>query len=170
MNCVNLPTAAGDKVSLAIGMAGRVSALIVHGRFARSIALGLRTHSAAGVDRRPDVDTRAVYAADRAPRLQTGELAEVLRLAQRIIDLADGDPAKGNLIIGSPLAWRYASRGCARFCLGDPGWRDDIDQAVDDGPRDSTRRCRAVIAAVQVRSRDPERGAVAGCGGPARNG
>ena len=33
-------------------------------------------------------------------------MVETLRLAQRIIDLADGDPTKGNLIVGSPLALR----------------------------------------------------------------
>ena len=61
---------------------------------------------------------------------ETGEMAEVLRLAQRVIDLAEGDPTKGNLIIGSPLAYAIAFRGVARWCLGIPGWRDDFAQAV----------------------------------------
>ena len=50
----------------------------------------------------------------------------MLRWSQRVIDLADGDPSKGNFIIGSPLAFAFTSRGIARYCLGRPGWRDDL--------------------------------------------
>jgi hypothetical protein len=53
-------------------------------------------------------------------------LSDVLRWSQRVIDLADGDPSKGNFIIGSPLAFAFASRGIARYWLGRPGWRDDL--------------------------------------------
>jgi hypothetical protein len=42
-----------------------------------------------------------------------------------VIDLAGGDPAKGNFIIGSPLAFAFAERATARLALGGPGWRDD---------------------------------------------
>ena len=45
---------------------------------------------------------------------------------QRAIDLADGDPSKGNFIIGSPLAVAFTSRALARWCLGLPRWRDDL--------------------------------------------
>ena len=34
--------------------------------------------------------------------------------------------AKGNFIIGSPLALAFATRGMARYCLGRRGWRDDL--------------------------------------------
>jgi hypothetical protein len=54
----------------------------------------------------------------------------MLRLSQMVIDLADGDPMKGNLIGASPLATALAWRGLARWWLGRPGWRDDFDQAV----------------------------------------
>jgi adenylate cyclase len=57
-------------------------------------------------------------------------MIEGLRLAQRVIELADGDPAIGNLIFGSPLAFAIACRGAARRCLGIPGWKDDFAQAV----------------------------------------
>ena len=50
----------------------------------------------------------------------------MLRWSQRVIDLADGDPSKGNFIFGSPLALAFTSRGAARYCLGRPGWRDDL--------------------------------------------
>ena len=45
---------------------------------------------------------------------------------RRVIDLADGDPAKGNFIIGSPLAIAFTTRAAARYCLGRPGWQDDL--------------------------------------------
>ena len=57
-------------------------------------------------------------------------MADVLRLAQRVIDLAEGDPTKGNLIMGSPLAWAISLRGAARWCLGIPGWKYDFAQAA----------------------------------------
>ena len=65
-----------------------------------------------------------------------GQAAEGLRLAQRVIDLAEGDPTKGSLgPIGSPLAMAIMMRGNCRYCLGVPGWREDLDQADRDGPQ-----------------------------------
>jgi hypothetical protein len=52
-------------------------------------------------------------------------MCEVLRWSQAVIDLADGDPSKGNFILGSPLAVALMQRAVARWCLGLPGWRDD---------------------------------------------
>ena len=49
----------------------------------------------------------------------------MLRWSQAVIDLADGDPSKGNFIFGSPLAVALMQRAIARYCLGRPGWRDD---------------------------------------------
>ena len=63
-----------------------------------------------------------------APIYAKGENAEwsdVPLWSQTVIDLADGDPCKGNFMIGSPLALAYTTRGMARCCLGHPGWRDD---------------------------------------------
>ena len=54
----------------------------------------------------------------------------MLRWSQRVIDLADGDPSKGNLIFGSPLAAAFAARAQARYCLGRPGWRDDLRRGL----------------------------------------
>ena len=50
----------------------------------------------------------------------------MLRWSQRVIELADGDPSKGNFIVGSPLALALATRGDARSFLGRPGWADDL--------------------------------------------
>jgi adenylate cyclase len=67
-----------------------------------------------------------------ATKLETGEVAELLRLAQRGIDLAQGDPTKGNLIAltPTPLPAIMAYRGTARWCLGIGGWKGDFDEAL----------------------------------------
>jgi hypothetical protein len=58
------------------------------------------------------------------------EANDVERWSQRVIDLADGDPWKGNFIIGSPLALAFTMRGIGRYFLGRPGWRDDLRQGL----------------------------------------
>jgi adenylate cyclase len=135
----------GDKVSLALGMAGWVSALIVHARFHEASRLASELTSL--LESIGDQAlTLALLYAPLAAKLQTGELAEVLRLSQRMIDLADGDPGKGDLIIGSPLAAAIMLRGCARCCLGDPRWRGDIDNAVKlVGAFDATMRALILV-------------------------
>jgi hypothetical protein len=61
----------------------------------------------------------------------SGEIGELLRWSQTIIDLADGDPAKGaGFGFGSPLAIALAFRCIARWWRGLPGWRQDLDDAV----------------------------------------
>ena len=60
-----------------------------------------------------------------------GEFGEILRWSQTVIDLADGDPAKGGSFgFGSPLAVATAFRSNARWWLGHPGWRQDLHDAV----------------------------------------
>jgi hypothetical protein len=59
-------------------------------------------------------------------KIESGKWCDVLRWSQRVIDLADGDPSKGNFILGSPLALAFTTRGIARYFLGRHGWRDDL--------------------------------------------
>jgi adenylate cyclase len=54
--------------------------------------------------------TVALSFAAIAAKFQASDIAEVSRLAQRVIDLAD-DPTKGNLVLGSPLASALTFRG-----------------------------------------------------------
>ncbi len=61
-------------------------------------------------------------------------MAEVLRLAERGIELAGGDATKGYLMTGSPLTLAVALRGMARCFLGIPGWKDDFERGGRDGP------------------------------------
>jgi hypothetical protein len=63
-------------------------------------------------------------------KLETAEVNDVLRWSQRVIDLADGDLTKGNFMHGSPLAGAFTVRAIARYCLGRPGWRDDMQHGL----------------------------------------
>jgi hypothetical protein len=63
--------------------------------------------------------------------VHVGEFGELLRWSQTVVDLAEGDPAKGaGFGFGSPLAVALAWRGVARWWLGRPGWRQDLHDAV----------------------------------------
>jgi hypothetical protein len=125
----DLCTAAGDQRSLAIGMTGQVMAHFMNARRRESSRLATEHAALLGSIGDPTLMVGLSFAAIAA-KCETGEMVEVLRLAQRVIDLAGGDPTAGNLILGSPLAFALAYRGAARWCLGIPGWRDDFAQAV----------------------------------------
>jgi adenylate cyclase len=125
----DLASIAGDKVSLAMAMAGHVPALTVHARFDESARLSSELESLLDAIGDPTLTLGLLYGALPA-KFEHGELAEALRLAQRMIDLAEGDAAKGNLIVSSPLTGAIMMRGCARCLVGDPGWRSDVDRAV----------------------------------------
>jgi adenylate cyclase len=124
-----LTDAAGDKKSLAIGMAGHLTTLSFNAR--HSEAAGMASEFATLVESidDPAMTVGLFYAAAQA-KWEAGEASEGLRFAQRIIDLADGDHTMGSFVIGSPLAWATAVKGAAGMCLGRPGWRDDLDAAV----------------------------------------
>ncbi len=124
-----LCSAARDTMSLAIGMAGLMAALVFHNRY-REVA---RVASECSRLLEPMADPAlAVPILTVSQSMWTaGRAAEGLRLAQRGIDLAEGDPTKGSLSpIGSPLAAAILLRGSCRYCLGVPGWRHDLDQAI----------------------------------------
>jgi adenylate cyclase len=124
-----LASAADDKVSLAIGMAGQVIMLLIHARFRESSQLASEYIGLIESIGDPTLTLALSYAAMAAKRF-TGEAAEMLRLAQLCIELADGDAHKGDLILGSPLAVAITLRGTARCFLGLPAWKDDIEQAL----------------------------------------
>ena len=125
----DLATAADDKVSLAMAMGGWLPALVVHSRFEEAAQLAAELESLLDSIGDPTLIIGLLYAA-LATKYERGEMTEVLRLAQRTIDLADGDATKGNLIIGSPLTCAIMMRGCARCLVGDPDWKTDVDSAV----------------------------------------
>ena len=58
-----------------------------------------------------------------------GEFAEGGRLADRMIDIADGDFRRGAFEIESPLAVAMMVRAAGRMCLGLAGWKREMDAA-----------------------------------------
>jgi hypothetical protein len=63
-------------------------------------------------------------------KVLTGEMAETLRWSQMVIDLAEGNRARGDYVVGSPMALAYALRFTAGWVLGHSGWREDFNRAV----------------------------------------
>jgi hypothetical protein len=120
-----LCTAAGDTASLAVAMAGLVMDHTFQDR-ARE-ASQLATEAMALIESVGDPTlTVGLSILPIHAKAVSGEWCDVLRWSQKVIDLADGDPSKGNLVFGSPLAFAFAQRAAARLCLGRPGWRDDL--------------------------------------------
>ncbi len=121
--------AAGDEVSLAIGMSGLATELLFAGR---SDGSRLASEQMALLESIGDPTlTIGLAFVAFANWFSVGEFGEILRWSQTIIDLAAGDPAKGaGFGLGSPLAIAVAFRGVARWWLGRPGWRQDVDDAV----------------------------------------
>jgi class 3 adenylate cyclase len=124
-----LCAAAGDKASLAIAMAGLVADHAYQDRPRE--ASQLASEAMALIESVGDptltvgLSMPVVYA-----KCANTEWSDALRWSQRVIALADGDPSKGNFLIGSPLALTLTTRAAARYCLGRPGWRDDLQQAL----------------------------------------
>jgi adenylate cyclase len=125
----DLCTAADDKVSLAIGMTGFIMALTFHNRF-REAAQAASEHSDLLESIGDPTLTVALLFAAIYAKCEAGEMIEALGLADRLIDLADGDPTKGNLIFGSPLSTAIAMRGHVKMCLGIQDWQDDAATSI----------------------------------------
>ncbi len=125
-----LCTAAGDKVSLAIGMTGLATEVLYSGR---SQGSELASEQMALLESIGDPTLTVGLAAPAfAMWFSAGELGEVARWSQTVIDLAEGDPARGaGFGVGSPLAAALAWRGAAQWWLGRPGWRQDLDDALE---------------------------------------
>jgi hypothetical protein len=116
---------AGDKASLAIAMVGLVMDHLHKARLRE--ASQLASEAMALIESLGD--PTLTVGLSLAPTYARGECAEwsdPLRWSEMVIDLADGDPSKGNFIIGSPLALAFTTRATARYYLGRPGWRDDL--------------------------------------------
>lgn len=124
-----LTTAAGDKKSLVVGMAGHLTALTFQSYHREAAELASEFTTLVESIGDAAVTVGLFFAAAQA-KWEAGEAAESLRLAQRVIDLADGDPTMGNLVIGSPLAWALTVKGAAGMFLGRKGWRDDLRAGI----------------------------------------
>ena len=118
----------GDKASLALGMTGMVMDHMMQGRVRE--ASRLASEQMTLLESIGDPALTAGAGPAMVLKYRTGQIADVLRWSQTVIDWAGGDPTKGNLVVGSPLAMALMWRGTARFWLGRDGWREDLDDAV----------------------------------------
>jgi adenylate cyclase len=124
-----MATAAGDKVSLATGMAGQINALAdnEHYREASQLAFELEPLLESIGD--PTLTVGLLWTA-LSPKFSLGEINEGLRLAQRLIDLAGDDPHLGDLIIETPLILTLMIRAAAHATLGQAGWKREIERSA----------------------------------------
>lgn len=120
---------AGDKVSLAAGMGGQVMARTFHNEIRE--ASRLATEYVALLE---SIGYRTIIVGMCHPAIvakcEAGEMAEALRLSRRVIELAAGDPTRGNLVAGSPLAMAKAMSSFIKCCVGTSGWRQEADEAM----------------------------------------
>ncbi|MGV0645138.1 AAA family ATPase [Mycolicibacterium sp. XJ2546] len=125
-----LATAADDKRSLALGMTGLVQMLNFYGKYSEASLLATEF-----VDLLESIDdpeiTVALMSIPIIAKWDAGEMAEALRLAERAIELSNGDPCMGNMIIGSPLAFALVLRASAASILGIDGWKQGYDRAIE---------------------------------------
>jgi class 3 adenylate cyclase len=125
----SLCTTAGDTLSLTIGMAGLLMSLSFNDRITE--AARLATECIALIESLGDSALIVgLLTAPMQAKYQAGEMVDTLRMAQRVIDLADGDATMGNLVVGSPLAGALMYRGIAELALGMPGFREDYKAAL----------------------------------------
>jgi adenylate cyclase len=124
-----MAVAADDKVSLAIGMAGQISALAGHQRHREAAQLSSELATLLGSIGDPGLTVALLWTA-LTSKLSVGEVTDCLRLAQYIIDLADGDPHMGDLIIETPLIVALMARAAAHAWLGQPGWKNELEKSA----------------------------------------
>jgi len=141
-----LCSAAGDKVSLAIGMSGPATELCYAGRTREASRLAseqMALLESIG-DPTPMMGLAPIAFVNW---LGVGEFGEILRWSQTVVDLSAGDPAKGaGFGVGSPLAIALAWRGTARWWLGRPGWRQDLHDAVAMARRSNPETLAGAVA------------------------
>jgi class 3 adenylate cyclase len=120
---------AGDKASLAVGMAGMVIENMHHARIGEASRLASECMALVESLGDPTLIVELSFAACAA-KLQAAEWDDALRWSQSVIELADRYPANANILVGSPMAAALVFRGVARWRLGRGGWREDFDRAV----------------------------------------
>ena len=121
---------AGDKASLAMAMTGLAHELLWSGRTREASLLVSEQMALLESIGNPTLTIAAAYVTIIV-KFIAGEIPDVLRWSQMVIDLADGDPTIGaNYSLGSPLAAALLYRGIALYWFGRDGWRQDLDDAV----------------------------------------
>jgi adenylate cyclase len=120
----------GEELSMAIAMYGLLTPLTLQLRLreASELASAQIRLCASAAD---PVSMTGVLSAAMFAKLHAGEVGAADQLAQRVIDLLDGDTTKGTIPgFGSPLAMAHLYRGLAGSCLGRGVWRRDLRRAI----------------------------------------
>ena len=120
---------AGNKASLAIGMAGMVMENMHHARIAEASRLASECMALVESIGDPTLIVELSFAACVA-KIQAAEWHDALRWSHAVIGLANRHPTNANLLVGSPVAAALVFRGVARWRLGRGEWREDLDRAV----------------------------------------
>jgi hypothetical protein len=124
-----LCSAVGDKASLGIATAGVVVGYAHQDRVREASQLASEAwalaESVGDATLTVGLSFPVIYG-----KIEGAEWCDVLRWSQAVIDLADGDPSRGNFLVGSPLALAFASRGMARYFLGRRGWPEDLRHSL----------------------------------------
>lgn len=125
----DLCAASGDMRSLALGLNGLATVGLFDAR--REEATRLADELLALLDSIGDPTlTIALSMGAATIKHEIGDMAAVLRVTQRIIDLAGDDVSKGGELFGSPVALARAMRGTARSSMGIAGWKEDLRRAA----------------------------------------
>ncbi|MGO9152097.1 ATP-binding protein [Mycobacterium sp.] len=119
-----------EELSMAIAMYGLLTPLTLQLRLREASELASEQIRLCASAADP-VSMTGVLSAAMFAKLHAGEIGTADQLAQRVIDLLDGDPTKGTIPgLGSPLAMAHLYRGLAGSCLGRGGWRRDLRRAI----------------------------------------
>jgi len=124
-----LATAAGDKRSLALGMAGHLTTMTFNSLHQEAAEMASEFVTLVESIGDPAM-TVGLFCAAAQAKWEAGEVSETLRLTQRVIDVADGDATMGDFVIGSPLAWALTLKGAAGMFVGRQGWRNDLEEGI----------------------------------------
>jgi adenylate cyclase len=120
---------AGDKASLALATMGLVGEHLQRGRMVEASRLSSELMAIVESIGDPTL-TVGLAVGPMAVKILAGDIGEVLRWSDLVIDLAAGDRNMGNFIVGSPLAMARAIRCTARWWFGRTGWQEDFEQAL----------------------------------------
>ncbi|OBA75505.1 cyclase [Mycobacterium sp. 1554424.7] len=125
----DLCNAVGDKASLGIATAGLVVGHAHRDRLRESSQLASEAWALAEALEDANLTVGLSFPVIYG-HIENGRWRDVLRCSQAVVDLADGDPSRGNFLVGSPLALAITSRGMARYFLGRPGWPEDLRDGI----------------------------------------
>ena len=123
-----LCTDSDTRLPLIIATCGLMTSLSVHARVRESVDIAPRYLAQVESLNDRTLTVGLLFPAIQAHYL-AGNMDTLRHLAQRVIDLADGDATMGNLLTGSPLAFATTMRAIARMGLGEQGWKADFDSA-----------------------------------------